>query len=720
MFNLPGVFGTLANLAVIVVGFGGIIFIHELGHFLAAKWAGIRVLAFSMGMGPVVCSYRKGMGFRRGSTEPEYLRQLGAEGKDTPREGNSPGVSAAVSPTEYRFSALPLGGYVKMLGQEDANPGAVSDAPDSYQKCPVWKRMIVISAGVVMNLISAAVLFIIVFMVGLQVQPPIVGMVAPDSPAAVAVAVDREDIPPGLLPEDTILEVDGRMMRAFNEVATEVAMSGRHHPVRLLVQRPGHDQPIAFEATAEADRTSGLLDLGIGPTVSTALARWKETDLRDRTARLVGLGDLQPGDRLTAVAGTTVTRPTALLDAARESDGHPFEATFHTAHAGDRTVALTPRRDIQTAHALIGTQRIATQHFLGLRPLLSVDPASPPESAGQGLQPGDILIRIGDADAPSFHDAITLIRAHKGKPLQLEVLRANERLTLDVRVSRKGTIGFLSASTASGSAIVAAPTRLAPLPAPDAKPKDALPHFARTPASDLIDRPGTRITAVSDRPVGSLLDLPGAIIDATAAAFEAGDESFAVPVTLELPLPVQPDGAIPTEQRTWTLTRADIEAVRALEWTLPEGNLIVHLFEMEQTIDKAATPIAAVGRGIAKSRQIMNQTYLTFLRLFQGTVKVSHLKGPVGIAHLGTQVADQGFIWVLFFLGLVSVNLAVINFLPLPIVDGGQFLMLCYEGIRRRPVPIVFQNVATLAGLVLIGAVFLIVTFHDIKALLGV
>lgn len=115
----------------------------------------------------------------------------------------------------------------------------------------------------------------------------------------------------------------------------------------------------------------------------------------------------------------------------------------------------------------------------------------------------------------------------------------------------------------------------------------------------------------------------------------------------------------------------------------------------------------------------MNQTYLTFLRLFQGTVRVQHLKGPVGIAHLGTQVAERGFVWVLFFLALVSVNLAVINFLPLPIVDGGQFLMLAYEGLRRKPVPIVFQNVATLAGLALIGAVFLIVTFHDIRALFG-
>ncbi|MEZ6318389.1 MAG: site-2 protease family protein [Phycisphaerales bacterium] len=68
---------------------------------------------------------------------------------------------------------------------------------------------------------------------------------------------------------------------------------------------------------------------------------------------------------------------------------------------------------------------------------------------------------------------------------------------------------------------------------------------------------------------------------------------------------------------------------------------------------------------------------------------------------------------------MISVNLAVINFLPLPIVDGGQFLMLVYEQVRGRPVPILVQNAVTLAGLVLIGGAFLFVTFNDVKSLFG-
>jgi regulator of sigma E protease len=142
-------------------------------------------------------------------------------------------------------------------------------------------------------------------------------------------------------------------------------------------------------------------------------------------------------------------------------------------------------------------------------------------------------------------------------------------------------------------------------------------------------------------------------------------------------------------------------------------------FEPEQTKRKAATPLEAIKTGLAETRRVMLTTYVTFARLAQGTVKVEHLKGPVGIAHIGTLVASKGMINLLFFMALISINLAVINFLPLPIVDGGQFLFLVYEQVRGKPVPIGFQNAVTMAGLVLIASMFLIVTFNDLSNLLG-
>jgi len=162
--------------------------------------------------------------------------------------------------------------------------------------------------------------------------------------------------------------------------------------------------------------------------------------------------------------------------------------------------------------------------------------------------------------------------------------------------------------------------------------------------------------------------------------------------------------------------RDQLERLHALSWGLPFSTAV---FAPESFLLQASGPIDAVRMGIGRTHQMMVMTYLTLARLVQGTVKVDNLKGPVGIAHLGTQVADRGYIWLAFFLGLISVNLAVINFLPLPIADGGQFLMLLYEQIRGRPLPIAIQNAITAAGLVLFVSLFLLVTFNDVSNLFG-
>ena len=87
--------------------------------------------------------------------------------------------------------------------------------------------------------------------------------------------------------------------------------------------------------------------------------------------------------------------------------------------------------------------------------------------------------------------------------------------------------------------------------------------------------------------------------------------------------------------------------------------------------------------------------------------------------HLGTRVADRGIMYLVFFLAMISVNLAVLNFLPLPIVDGGLFLFLIYEKFRGRPPSVAFQNAATLAGLMLLGGLFIVTSYNDLMRLLG-
>src|SRR3954454_19361733 len=179
---MSGMIEQTLNILLLVFGFGFVIFWHELGHFLAAKWAGVKVEQFAVGFGQALISWRKGLGIRWGSSAGEY-----EEAKTAEVEGVQRTDVNAIGETEYRLNWIPLGGYVKMLGQDDLNPNARSDDPRSYNAKSVPARMLVVSAGVVMNIILAGLLFMVLFRTGFTAPAPVVGYVVPGSPAQKAV-----------------------------------------------------------------------------------------------------------------------------------------------------------------------------------------------------------------------------------------------------------------------------------------------------------------------------------------------------------------------------------------------------------------------------------------------------------------------------------------------------------------------------------------------------
>ncbi len=705
MINLPGILGTLADLLVVVIGFGLIVFVHELGHFIAARWAGIRVLTFAIGFGPALLSYRKGMGVRLGSSETDYEASLRAW-----REGIGEVDPNLFSPTEYRLSALPLGGYVRMLGQEDLNPDAISDASDSYQNCKPWKRMIVISAGVVMNVIAAAALFIAVFMIGIQVEPPRLGAIAQGSPAARATAVVPTSERVGLEPGDTVISVDGEKPHRFDAVMMAVAMSDPSTPTRVVVQREGVGE-LTFDIEPEASETTGLLDLGVGPaqtlTIETGTTD-AELELVREALRRSPLGGVEPGMTLRTIDGVDATTVAQLVDVFKKSGGASIELSFEgDDNRADVTVQADPEFEFAQARLRTGGTALH-EHLLGLAGVMMVHPDAPADMVAQGLMPGDVFERIGTAEFPSLPRGMDEIRSSSGRSIEVVVRRASgdgafERVSLTPRVSRQGRIGFPPSDTTSTSNLVSLPIgALSGLAGEDLPPQ---------PALDVVTRPGTRITSVNGLPTATLADVREALRSSTADA-AAGGSGATVTLGLALPTP----GA-PAATAAWELDADEVRRLHELGWLVPFSTA---LFAPERMILRADGPVEAIGLGLEETKRVMTKTYLTFARLFQGSVKVEHLKGPVGIAHVGTRIASRGPVWLMFFMALISVNLAVINFLPLPIVDGGQFLMLLYEQFRGRPVPIPVQNAVTLAGLVLIGGVFLLVTFNDVRALFGI
>lgn len=719
MADLFGIFATLGDLALVVFGFGLIIFLHELGHFLAARWAGIRVLAFAIGFGPAMISYRKGMGWRRGSSEREYLHRIAR----SPRSEDA----QTLSPTEYRINWLPLGGYVKMLGQEDFNPNAVSAEPDSYQACPPWKRLVVISAGVVANVITAAILFIFVFMVGIRSEPAKVGTVYASSPAALAMPANADHLgirDPGLMPGDRVLSINGEAPRHFNDLNLAIVMSERNQPVDLLIERAGYDEPLEFSITPQPSEMTGLLEIGIGPAHTAFVVEpprsWQRRELA-AGLDAIGLEGVEPGMELVAAGVQPVRTADDLTRIVRDSGGRPltlrFEHPADSASAEPRraTPVIEPVPEFEFAWVLMPSGRhLPVEHVAGLVGVMTVEQTGE-KAERAGLRAGDVFLRIGGTEFPSLASGIAEIKAAAGSVIPITVRREvdGETRTIDLEapVGRDGTIGFAPGAGFEGT-LLARPLQDARL-----SPRDEEP--TPLPAAGVFDRPGLELITLEGAPVASLVEARTELQKLARDALAAERNTLTVTLGLGDPL-AEPAGgdpaSAPIETATLTLGGESLRSVAALAWDLPFS---MSIFELEQFKLRAGDPLHAIGLGLAETNRVMVTTYLTFARLFQGTVKIEHLKGPVGIAHLGTRIAERGLIWLLFFLALISVNLAVINFLPLPIVDGGQFLMILYEMIRGRPVPLGFQSAITLVGLVLIGAMFIIVTYHDIVGLFG-
>ncbi len=180
-----------------IIVLGVLIFFHEFGHFLMARLFGVGVERFSLGFGPRI------FGFKRGRTD-------------------------------YRLSAIPLGGYVKMVGEEPDDEIDEADIPESFTHQPVLNRMVIVAAGPFFNLLLAILIFYVLFQVyGKLWLKPVVGQVSPDMPAIAA----------GLKSGDRIIDVNRQPVKTWEEMAAMIEGSGGRD-LDLVVDREGETFPV--------------------------------------------------------------------------------------------------------------------------------------------------------------------------------------------------------------------------------------------------------------------------------------------------------------------------------------------------------------------------------------------------------------------------------------------------------------------------------------------
>jgi regulator of sigma E protease len=694
------ILGTGSNILLIILGFGLLIALHELGHFIAARWAGIRADGFAIGMGPVVASYRGGIGFRFGACDEVVKARLGRypielTDEELAKEG--------LGETQYSLRLLPIGGYVKMLGQEDANPGATSEHSRSYSKVSIGKRMVVVSAGVVMNIVTAILMFMVAFMVGVRFESPVVGQVQPGSPATTAVSL-VDGVPPGIEPGDRITRIDDSVVLTFSDLMIASAMSVPGTPLEIEVDREGHDAPLLFEVEPVYDETANLRMIGIAPAASTRLVDDPALDAPLEAVVGASSAPTLPGRAIVTVGSSTVATWEQFDAAMIAAAGRPIDVVFGPRADGGTTetiaMAAAPvyeKIDYPQARPQgTGDWEIG---LLGLSPLVEITGIVDGSRNKDVLLPGDIVLQIVDVTGPRMSEFRAALSGRPGQSIPMLVDRDGTDTRVDARTDASGRLG-VAINYAFDDPRIAKPFERSGLEDPTA-----------TVVANLPLMPRTRIDSVDGIPVTDWPSFRAALRTATQAASNSGTDE-----TVEFSWTLPVIGSVP-EQGKITLTAEDVQQLHALGWTAP---LPGSWFEsLQTTLTANGSPLVAVSMGFQQTWKMVVLTYLTIDRLVGGSVSVKQLHGPVGIVHIGTRVADRGFMYLVFFLAMISVNLAVLNFLPLPIVDGGLFLFLLYEKITKRPPSIAFQNAATLVGLVLIGSLFVVTFYNDMMRLAG-
>jgi regulator of sigma E protease len=690
-----------SNVLLILLGFGLLIFVHELGHFVAARWAGIRCESFAIGMGPPLVAWRRGIGLKAGSTDPATIAR---HGKTALEMDDAELARNGIGETEWSLRAFPLGGYVRMLGQDDLDPAKVSSERRSYQRAPVWKRMIVVTAGVASNLVLAVALFVLAFMVGVRFEAPVVGAVVPGSPAEQA----------GLRAGDRVVAIDGSRVDTFADIQIAGAMAKPGQEISIDVERPATDgtaQPRTetIRVTPRKDPASGLLQVGIEPALSPQVgeARPAERRLFETTMTRLGLGPEGTGPAssplrtLVAVDGSPAPTTTSLADAAARSGGAPVRTRWRTDAGTEVERDLRPLPELEQLRTLprAGMPAEADRGLVGLVPLLRVE-GIPDGSENVGvLLAGDVVLRAGTAHGPRLGQLRAQLAAHSGRTVEMVVLREGAERTVQAKVNARGLIG-VQLGLALDVPMTASPHAAAVGAGGTERP---------TPVAPLEILPRTRIESIGGRAVTDWASMRTALAAATAEAAARG-EAETVELVLTSPTPGHEriEGSV-------AIAPDEVQAIRELGWASPVPAAI---FEpLMTTLTAHGNPLTAVSMGFHQTRTLVTMTYLTLDRIFRGTVGVEQLRGPVGIVHLGSRVVDRGAMYLAFFLAMISVNLAVLNFLPLPIVDGGLFLYLLYERFTGNPPSVRFQNAATTVGLVLLGGLFLFTFYNDVMRL---
>ena len=682
-------------MAQVGIGLGLVIFVHELGHFLVAKACGVKCEKFYVGfdffdikIGDMVLIPRSLLKWQWGETE-------------------------------YGIGIVPLGGYVKMLGQDD-NPGNIEEEirrsqgedsegdqadslgvldrdkmdPRSFLAKSVPQRMAIISAGVIFNLISAIFFAAIAFKAGVDYEPPIVGDVTPGGPAWEANLYGASVTKIG----DS--DVEGYYQ--FVDLAQEVALSGE-------------SQPIAIEYTApnstEVQSASVTPRFGLNPGIDLALIGVGRATL----PTITGEDNMLIKGNPAAEAQPPFEKNDRIVKVGEEEIANIFDLKKALVNHFDKPLEFVVERGtedgaVQNVTISVGANKMrGTGLVMELGPITSLQQDSP--AAEAGIKPGDVIVKIDGSDPG---DLYTIEQ-------RMTLIARGDSAADNPEEGTTGSVALVVEREGEEVQVLVQP---------------------RVPAFFANMYPGQPVAINS---LGIAVDSTRIVKSSTIEGIQPGDEItyFEYLLKNETNRALFKEREVPltsldlVEEKTkWSTIQQSIqqfpagfafkvkanresEVIEAEGITAAMDNSFLHTRGVMLTMMKenyqSPTWQDAFKLGAVQTWWDAKRVFLFLSKLVQGKISPKNLGGPGMIAAVATNEATGGTSRLLLFLTLLSANLAIVNFLPIPVLDGGHMVFLAWEGLFRQPPNEKIQILLTWAGLFMILGLMLYVILLDIQ-----